>query len=88
MTTTFVLAVSHRETGRDLARTVEDMWGACQLTLRRQLTDDVHELRSGRVSLALTPELGARVHRRVAGCLEGPFERVQADVVKSSTGPT
>ncbi len=89
MTTSLVLAVSHREAGPSAVRTTEALWAACQSTLRRQLSARVADLGADRVSLALTPGLGEHAQRRILGCLEdATFDRVQVDVVSSTTGPT
>ena len=87
-TTALVLSVSHREAGPSAVRTTEALWAACQSTLRRQLSARVAGLGADRVSLEVTPGLGEHAQRRILGCLEdATFDRVQVDVVSSTTGP-
>jgi hypothetical protein len=88
MTTTFVLAVRHRDAGRDLAGAVDDLWGGCQLALKRQLAHRVEDLGGGRFTLALTPGLGEHALPPVLGCLEDAHERMQVDVVTSTLART
>jgi hypothetical protein len=89
MTTDLVLSVSHREAGRSALETTEALWAACQSTLRRSLSSRLVALGSGQVRLEVTPGLGEHASRRVVGCLEdATFERVQADVVSSTTRPS
>jgi hypothetical protein len=86
LTTELVLAVRHREAGPSAVRTTEALWATCQSTLRRTLSGRVADLGADRVRLDVTPGLGEHAQRRILGCLEdATFERVQVDVVSSTT---
>ena len=88
MTTAMVLAVSHRESGPSAVRTTEALWAACQSTLRNPPVARFAALGADRVGLEVTPGLGEHAQRRILGCLEdATFDRVQVDVVSSTTGP-
>jgi hypothetical protein len=87
MTTAMVVSVSQRQAGRSALETTEALWTTCQSTLRRALNAHLTDLGDGRIRLEVTPGLGEHAQRRVVGCLEdATFDRVQADVVSSTTG--
>jgi hypothetical protein len=89
LTTSLVVAVRHREAGRSALETTEALWTTCQSTFRRALSGRLVDLGGNRVRLEVTPGLGEHAQRQFLGCLEdATFDRVQADVVSSTTGPT
>jgi hypothetical protein len=88
-TTDLVLSVRHREAGASAEETADVVWDACRATFRRTLSGSPEHLGGGRFLLAVTPGLGDHAQRRLLGCLEdATFERVQVDVVSSTTRPS
>jgi hypothetical protein len=87
-TTDLVLSVRLREPGMSAVDTAETVWDTCRATFRRTLSGTPEALGGGRFLLAVTPGLGEHAQRRILGCLEdASFDRVQVDVVSSTTRP-
>lgn len=89
-TTALVLSITHRGVGRDAAETTEGLWQTCRSRFRRPMTaEEPRSLGGNRVLLEVTPGLGDEAERQFLGCLEdATFDRVQAHVLSSTTGPT
>ena len=86
MTTSLVLSISHRESGRSAEETTEALWSTCEASLRRDLNAWLLPLSGGRARLAIVPGLGEHAQRKFVGCLEDhKIERVLAHVVSSTT---
>jgi len=89
MTTSLVVAIDYRGAGGSALETTEALWETCRSTFRRRLSSRLEDLNGGRVLLEITPGLGEHAQRQFLGCLEdATFDRVQADVLSSTTGPS
>jgi hypothetical protein len=91
-TTAFVLEITHRNSGSDTVEATNRLWEACRSTFERTMNLEGEEpvaLGGNRVGLEVTPGLGKGAYREFRGCLQDlRVDRVQADVVSSTTGPS
>jgi hypothetical protein len=91
-TTAIVLEITHRDTGSDAVEATNRLWEACRSTFERTMNLEGEEpvaLGGNRVRLEVTPGLGKGAYREFRGCLADlTVDRVQADVLSSTTGPS
>jgi hypothetical protein len=89
MTTSLILSISHKESGRSAEETTEALWSACEATLRRDLDAWLLPLSGGQTRLAIVPGLGKHARAKFEGCLQDhKIERVLAHVESSTTADT